>query len=365
VSRSGKLTGALVVGRYDVRDILGAGGKGTVYEAWDRTLGRAVALKVPSSTTEDAIKRFLREGRAGAAVAHPNVCAIYDFGPLDDGTPFLVMERLSGEPLSDLFLRAPRMPAQTAIPLVQQVLAGLAGAHQQGIVHRDVKPANIFLSGDADAPVAKLLDFGASTLLRHAPSREVDFEALTKVGTAIGTPIYMCAEQVRGERDLDVRVDVYACGVILYEALTGVPPFNAPKRSELFRLILAGKFKKASEIERRVTLDLDAVLARALATDRTKRYPDANSFAEALEPLRLDGLESVTIPHSTSPADSIRLMALQQRLEEVSSFYVESATIRAAPKASETADIPVHFEEEPGDTPPDSHPGEKTRPGRP
>jgi eukaryotic-like serine/threonine-protein kinase len=361
VGRSGKLTGALVVGRYDVREILGAGGKGTVYEARDRTLGRDVALKVPSSTSEDAIKRFLREGRAGASVAHPNVCAILDFGPLDDGTPFLVMERLSGEPLSELFLRAPRMAPKTAIPIVQQVLAGLAAAHQQGIVHRDIKPANIFLSGSEDPPVAKILDFGASTLLRNAPSRPEDFEALTKVGTAIGTPIYMCSEQVRGERDLDGRVDVYACGVILYEALTGVPPFNAPRRTELFRLILGGKFTRASDIERRVTLDLDAVIAQALAVDRRNRYADPGTFAAALESLRLDGLESVTMPHSTSHAESIRLAALQQRLEEVSSFYVESASTVRAAKAVTTADIPVHFEEDP---PPDSHPGEKTRPGR-
>jgi serine/threonine protein kinase len=342
-----KLVGSLIAGRYLVGEVIGAGGKGTVYEAHDQALGRDVAIKVPIEGTEDSIKRFLREGRAGASVAHPNVCAIYDFGPLEDGTPFLVMERLVGEPLSVRLTRQPRTPPAEALPLLQQVLAGLEAAHQQGIVHRDIKPANVFLAQTPGLEdVAKILDFGASMITRDAPGSVTDdFEALTKIGTAIGTPIYMCAEQVRGQRDLDRRVDLYACGVILYEAITGVPPFNAPKRVELFRLILAGNFTPASHIEPRATPELDAILARALATDRIHRYPDARSFGAALEALRLEGLSPRTHRHSSSPADSLRLVALQQRLEEVSSYYVESATaLRAARPVGATdvpADVPV------------------------
>ena len=344
-----KLSGTIIAGRYLVKDVIGAGGKGTVYEARDQTMGRDVALKVPIASTEDSIKRFLREGRAGASVAHPNVCAIYDFGPLEDGTPFMVMERLVGEPLSERLARRPRTPPSEALPLMQQVLSGLEAAHGQGIVHRDLKPANIFLTrarGGDD--IAKILDFGASKLAKDAPGSQDDFEALTKIGTAIGTPIYMCAEQVRGQRDLDLRVDLYACGVILYEAITGVPPFNAARRTELFRLILAGKFIPASQIEPLATREVDVLLARALATDRIHRYPDAKSFGAALEALRVGGLDAGPRTLSAPPVDSLRLAALQQRLEEVASYYVESASaLRAAKPVSEA---PVDVDAEPPET---------------
>jgi serine/threonine protein kinase len=342
-----KLVGTLVLGRYLVKRVIGAGAKGTVYEARDNALGRDVALKVPTESTEDSVKRFLREGRAGASVAHPNVCAIYDFGPLEDGTPFLVMERLIGEPLNERLVRVRRMPPAETVSIVQQLLAGLDAAHTQGIVHRDLKPGNVFLGhGPSETLVVKVLDFGASTLAHDAARREDDFETLTKVGTAIGTPIYMSAEQVRGQTDLDQRVDVYACGVILYEAITGVPPFHAPKRRDLFHQILAGSFKPASAIEPSASPALDAVLAHALATERSARYPDAKTFAAALESLRQGGLGGLVVPRSAMPADTIRLVALQQRLEEVSSYYESTSALKAARPVA-TLEIPVDFEEEP------------------
>ncbi len=342
-----KLVGTLVLGRYLVKRVIGAGAKGTVYEARDNALGRDVALKVPTESTEDSVKRFLREGRAGASVAHPNVCAIYDFGPLEDGTPFLVMERLVGEPLNERLVRVRRMPPAEAVSIVQQLLAGLDAAHTQGIVHRDLKPGNVFLGhGPGETLVVKVLDFGASTLAHDAARREDDFETLTKVGTAIGTPIYMCAEQVRGQTDLDQRVDVYACGVILYEVITGVPPFQAPKRKDLFQRILAGSFQPASAIEPSASAALDAVLARALATERRARYPDARTFAAALESLRQGGLGALVTPRSSMPKDTVRLAALQQRLEEVSSYYESTSALKAARPVA-TLEIPIDFEDAP------------------
>jgi len=338
-----RLVGTLVVGRYRVKRVIGVGGKGTVYEAEDQTMRRDVALKVPTTSTEDSIKRFLREGRAGASLAHPNVCAIFDFGPLEDGTPFLVMERLVGETLAELFARAPKVALETMLPVVQQLLAGLEAAHAQGIVHRDIKPGNVFLTQpNGEEGIAKLLDFGASTLdpARRSAVTE-DFESLTKVGTAIGTPIYMCPEQIRGQRDLDARVDLYACGVMLYEALTGTPPYNAAKRVELFRLILAGKFTPASHIDPSIPHRVDAVLARALAPDRIDRYPDARSFIDALESLRHDHMESSSgLGAAGGALESIRLVELQQRLAEVSNFYESAGSLRVAKRVT-TLDIPI------------------------
>jgi eukaryotic-like serine/threonine-protein kinase len=344
-----KLVGTVLVGRYDVREVLGVGGKGIVYEAFDRTMARTVAIKVPILTSEDTIKRFLREGRAGSAVAHPNVCAIYDFGPLEDGTPFLVMEHLVGETLAERLVKTPKLALPDAVVVVRQVLAGLSAAHARGIVHRDIKPGNIFFTHvTGDERVAKILDFGASTLDPAHAKREEDFESLTKIGTAIGTPIYMAPEQVRGQRDLDGRVDVYACGVILYEALTGIPPFMARKRSDLFRLIVAGHFTPAGEVDPSLPEAVDAVLAHAMATRRRDRYPAAEAFASALESLRLEALKLTRPTPMVLPDDDERMALLRDRVAQLSSMYLSSDSqsgLRAAKRAS-TLDIPVHYEDD-------------------
>jgi serine/threonine-protein kinase len=345
---SRRLIGKLVAGRYAVQAVIGAGAKGTVYLAWDRSLEREVGLKVPSVTSEETVKRFLREGRAGASIGHPNVCAIYDFGPLEDGTPFLVMERLKGETLSERLHRMRRLPVAEAVDITLQILGGLEAAHGQGIVHRDLKPGNVSLGvGVDDENIVKILDFGASTLVHGARWRDEEFESLTKVGTAIGTPIYMSPEQVRGLRDLDSRVDVYAAGIMLYEMIVGVPPFNATSRIELFRVILKGAFTPASRIEPLVPPALDQVLARALAGDRAARFSSAAAFQGALDAVRSSSADRALTRPSWSPDESVRLVALQERLERVSSYYVESASGLLAAKPASTADIPIDVEEDP------------------
>ena len=344
------MVGKSILGRYAVHRVLGVGGKGTVYEAEDAAMERVVAIKVPTETHEDTIKRFLREGRAGASIAHPNVCAIYDFGPLEDGTPFLVMERLEGETLADRLSRTPQLRLAEALPIIQQVLAGLGAAHARGIIHRDVKPGNVFLTQQGPELVAKLLDFGASTLDRPHARKEDDFEMLTKVGMAIGTPIYMTPEQIRGQRDLDARVDVYACGVILYEALTGILPFAATRRNELFRLIVEGQARRACEIEPRLPKAMDVVLGRAMAGNREDRYPNVEAFSNALESLRIESMR-LSIPTPLMlPEQGERLKVLQQRLAEVSSLYLPSETKTQTGVQStrpSTLDIPILVEEEP------------------
>ena len=240
---AGHLLGKTIGGKYRVRGVLGEGGMGTVFEAEHIALGRSVAVKVlhaTQATKKDAVRRFQQEARAAGAIGHPNICGVIDLGTLDDGSPYLVMERLVGETLADRVAAEGGLPFEDVIDILIQVLSGLVAAHEKGIVHRDIKPENIFLTQRVGCPpLVKLLDFGVSKMTggRAGAIRPEDL-ALTRTGMVMGTPYYMAPEQARGERDLDARVDLYACGVILYEALTGRRPFTAANYNALLMQIL-------------------------------------------------------------------------------------------------------------------------------
>src|SRR5580698_2921678 len=223
------LIGKTLGGKYNVRAVLGEGGMGTVFEALNLAIGRQVAIKVLHANQlrkKDAVRRFHQEARAAGAIGHPNICEVYDLGTLDNGCPYLVMERLAGSTLAQV-MKNGVLSVEAAIDILIQVLSGLVVAHEKGIVHRDLKPDNIFLTERVGCPpVAKVLDFGVSKVVSSAPleTRDADLD-LTRTGMVMGTPYYMSPEQASGARDLDGRVDVYACGVILYETLTGRRPF--------------------------------------------------------------------------------------------------------------------------------------------
>ncbi|WP_394822160.1 serine/threonine-protein kinase [Pendulispora albinea] len=362
------LINKVLAGKYLVRSIIGSGGVGTVYEAIDRTLRRTVAIKVPHKTASDVIlQRFLREGRAGAAIAHPNVCALYDVGPLDDGTPFLVMERLFGDTLADRLERTPKLELSALITMMTQVLSGLHAAHAQGIVHRDMKPENIFVcrpvGGEA---LVKVLDFGASKLDGFLLSDDDNLDALTATGYAVGTPYYMAPEQARGERDPDGRLDIFACGTIIYEALTGVRPFEGNHFSEIFKSIAAADPKPIRSLEPSLPESITPVLARAMAPSRDARYPTAGAFARALESLKHATSESS--PQVREEPTSERLAYLRQRFHELAVLYRKGSSSgssssksgsgggggRASPSVSPSSppgeasstEIPVFFDEE-------------------
>jgi len=206
-----------------------------VYEAEHVAIGRSVAVKVlhPSQARKKvSVKRFHHEARAAGAIGHPNICEVYDLGELDDGSPYLVMERMVGETLADHIVKQGALPFDEVLDLLTQVLSGLIAAHEKGIVHRDIKPENVFLTRRVGCPpIAKLLDFGVSKMLPLG-DREEELH-LTRTGMVMGTPFYMSPEQARGDRDLDARVDLYACGVIMYEALTARRPFLAANYNAL------------------------------------------------------------------------------------------------------------------------------------
>ena len=210
---------------------------GAVFEAENTALGRSVAVKVlhPAQARKKvAVKRFHQEARSAGAIGHPNICEVYDLGTLDDGSPYLVMERLVGETLADRIQSEGGLPFDDVIEVVTQVLSGLVAAHEKGIVHRDIKPENIFLTKRVGCPpLAKLLDFGVSKMISPIHNEKDEDLDLTRTGMVMGTPFYMSPEQARGDRNLDARVDLYACGVILYEALTGRRPFTAANYNAL------------------------------------------------------------------------------------------------------------------------------------
>src|SRR5262245_1478198 len=206
------LIGQTIGGRYKVRSVLGEGGMGTVYEAEHMGLGRAVAIKVlhPHQMKKTvSVKRFHQEARSAGAIGHPNICEVYDLGTLDDGSPYLVMEKLVGDTLADRIASEGGLPFEDVIDVLTQVLSGLVAAHEKGIVHRDIKPENVFLTRRVGcSPVAKILDFGVSKMMYPHADREEDMN-LTRTGMVMGTPFYMSPEQARGDRSLDARVDLW------------------------------------------------------------------------------------------------------------------------------------------------------------
>ncbi|MEM9193232.1 MAG: serine/threonine-protein kinase [Myxococcota bacterium] len=228
--------GLVVEGKYEIVRKLGEGGMGAVYEARRRVIDRRVAIKTLHAhlaSHEDVVRRFLNEARAVNEIGHENILEIYDFGQFEDGAPFLVMELLEGEDLSELVDRVGPLSLGRAARIVRQVCDALSATHRKNIVHRDLKPENVFLTQNRARPdFVKVLDFGVSKF------RGQESHLRTKTGVAVGTPYFMAPEQARGKSDLDHRADIYALGVLLYNVLTNDYPFVAESQPELLVKIL-------------------------------------------------------------------------------------------------------------------------------
>ncbi len=269
----------IVAGRYRLGRLLGEGGMGAVYEAEHVGLGATVAVKLLTDRfvdDPDAVERFRREARAAAAVRHPNVVNVTDTGTDEEGAPFLVMELLVGESLGSVLKRRRRLPPEVAVAIACEVLAGLGAAHARGIVHRDLKPGNVFLAVDPDGVQrVKLLDFGISKFLGAASE-------LTSEGAIIGTPHYMPPEQIRGRRDLDARVDLYAVGVLLYRMLSGRLPFEGASPQQLYEAIVVGRRKPLRALCPELPTALTDVVERALHPEPSKRFQRAEEMIAAL-----------------------------------------------------------------------------------
>jgi serine/threonine-protein kinase len=275
-------TGDVVADKYRIEQLIGVGGMGAVFSAIHQFTGKRVALKwmLPELAKDaDAVARFMREAHAAGRISHPNVVDVYDVGQ-HAGSYFLVMEFLQGEPLTSALARRDLTPAEV-LTLLLPAMRGVAAAHRQGVVHRDLKPDNIFLAYEEDGVrrEAKVLDFGISKIAEDATNMR-----LTRTGAVVGTPYYMSPEQIRGSHSLDRRADVYAFGVILYEALTGQVPFHADTYGALVLEIATGTPKSPDELVPSLTPELSRVVLRAMARDLNARYPTMESLIGALEP---------------------------------------------------------------------------------
>src|SRR4030081_3141670 len=262
------------LGRYQLLGLLGRGGMGSVYEAEHLGLRRRVALKVldPVLTRQpDFVQRFHREVETIAHLEHPNILPVYDSGE-DDGLLYLVMLLVRGGTLKDPLHLEPRpWPAVQGLKMAHQVLAALDAAHQQGIIHRDIKPDNILIHGDR----ALLADFGIAKLMQGDPG-------LTVIGTFMGTPDYAAPEQVLA-LPLDGRSDLYAFGVVLYELLTGRVPYRAGTPMGVVLQHVQGLLPPPWEMNPRLPLPIARVLVRSLARERDERYATGPELSDALE----------------------------------------------------------------------------------
>ena len=263
--------------RFERGRLLGRGGSCFVYEAHDRLTNRRVALKVlPEAASGVSIARLAREARAAMAINHPNVCATYERGFLDDGRAFLAMELLEGVTLRDHLSQQGRLSHEESIELAVQVLAGLEAAHATGLVHRDIKPENIFLVHDGHRLIVKLVDFGVC----RSGVDDLDQQTLTSTGYVVGTPGYLAPEQVYGERTIDPRADLYAVGLVLFEALTGRAAFLGDDPALLAEALMQPVPAVRTLVA--VPQTLDRIVAHATEREPKSRYPDAATFQHEL-----------------------------------------------------------------------------------
>jgi Tol biopolymer transport system component len=270
---------------YRVLEKLGGGGMGVVYRAQDLRLGREVALKfLPESMAGDvhALERFKREAQAASSLDHPNICVVHDIGEAE-GRPFIVLERLRGMTLKHR-IRGEPLPLDDLLDISLQVVDALAVAHEKGIVHRDVKPANLFLT---DRGQAKVLDFGLAKVQGGAPVASLPTELATSPGAVMGTAAYMSPEQARGQA-LDARTDLYSFGAVLFEMATGRRAFEGPSAAVLFDGILNRDPVPPSRVNPEVPAELDRIVQKALEKDREVRYQTAKDLLADLKRLRRD-----------------------------------------------------------------------------
>ncbi len=295
------LTAGTILGQYEIRSPLGAGGMGEVYRAHDKRLDRDVAIKVlPEYLTSDRerLSRFEQEARATAALNHPNILAVYQMAT-DNGVSYLVEELLEGETLRDLLRRGP-VSLRKTIDYAVQIAHGLAAAHDKGIVHRDLKPENLFVTKDGRV---KILDFGLARLVspQHTSGEEATVTQKTDPGVVLGTAGYMSPEQVRGQI-IDHRTDIFAFGTVLYEMVSGKQPFRKSTSAETMSAILNEEPPSLSQISATTPPGLQRVVHRCLEKDSEHRFHSAHDLAFALEAMSDSGRGTSTA--AQQPASS-------------------------------------------------------------
>lgn len=278
-----KRIGQLLCTRYQIRRVVADGGMGRVYEALDMQERRALAVKIlhPDIVSDDvSVERFKREFEVSQQLPHAHIVEVLDFQPTHDGSYALVMEFLYGEELRGTLKREGVLPPARAVRLLSQVAIGLDEAHRRRLVHRDLKPDNLFLCQTPDGDIVKILDFGS------VKDKADNAKKLTVMGTTIGSPYYMAPEQAQGLDTLDHRADVWALGAIVYEAITGQVPFNGPTGPAILLQILTKEPIAPSEAGRGqkypVPPTLDRVLLNAFKKNAAVRTESVGALADAV-----------------------------------------------------------------------------------
>ncbi|HEX4446983.1 MAG TPA: protein kinase [Polyangiaceae bacterium] len=275
------LVGTVLSRRWRLTSKLGEGGMGEVYAADSMAGGPRVAVKVlrPEFVSDpQVLSRFLEEARTSIRLVHPNIVRVIEGSQAEDGSPYLVMELLDGVPLGAYTQNGGRVPLAQAVPILQGILAGLAAAHSQGVVHRDLKPDNVLLTRDAGGTfVVKVLDFGIAKVMDVAGGMGVR----TRTGMLLGTPAYMSPEQARNARDVDQRADLWSAGVLFYEMLTGRSAFPAPTEYARLAALLSSEPEPVTKVDPSLA-PLTGFFERALKKDRAERFSTAIEMARAL-----------------------------------------------------------------------------------
>lgn len=265
--------GEVLAERFVIERPAGRGGMGTVYRAMDRTTGNPVAVKAVARQSPSVAERFLREAVLLAELSHARIVRYISHGLTAQGLPFLAMDWLDGEDLSERLIRS-ALEVHESVSLIRHASEGLAVAHARGVVHRDVKPSNLFLvNGDPNS--IKVIDFGVARLAEGAGG-------FTRPGTALGTAGYMAPEQAAGATDVDARADVYGLGCVLFECLTGRPPLIG-RPAVLLAKVLREEPPRASTLRPELSEEADLLLARLLAKDREQRPRDARELLGVID----------------------------------------------------------------------------------
>jgi serine/threonine-protein kinase len=269
----------VVANRFRLVKLIGKGGMGSVWQAFDQNLNTDCAIKFiegEHANKAEAHTRFKREAQAAAQLRSAHIVQIFDHN-IWEGVPYLAMELLEGEDLAKRLARVDKIATSDVAIIMTQVCRALGKAHERGIVHRDLKPDNIFLVRDDDRETAKVLDFG---IAKHTHGG-FDVGTKTKTGSVLGTPVYMSPEQAQG-KDVDTRSDLWSLAVIVFEAVTGKLPFDSEALGDLFVKIIVSPVPIPSEIDRSIPPGFDAWWARAASRDPERRFQTAKAFSESL-----------------------------------------------------------------------------------
>lgn len=304
------LLGQTLAGKYRIEERLNEGGMGTVYRGTHVLMDKTVAIKVLRASLaadEKIVARFSREARAASRISHPHALSVTDFGEAEDGVVFLVMEFLSGNTLKEIIRQEGPMPLSRVVEIIRQVGAALAAAHEQGVVHRDLKSENIMLLGTGGPDYAKVLDFGIAKIKEH----DGDYDpGLTAPDLVIGTPQYMSPEQCSQSRDIDSRSDIYSLGVIIYEMLVGHVPFTGASPTAIMMKHL--QEPAPSVLVERAVLPaaVGRVISRAMAKLPGNRYQGVGELVEDLT--IAGGMEMTAIPPMPATSAGNRIVVSTQ-----------------------------------------------------